>query len=179
MVDADLRKPALCRSLGVTPGAGLIDVLRSAESPAANGRERVWDQDAIVTSDPAGLDVMPAGRVVHARDTELLATAAFTACLDRWSKSYDVVLLDSPPVLPVADARILARQAAGTVLVIREGHCRRAEIVDALASLGMSGAKMLGTVFIGSARLNGYRRTYYDYALPGGVGVAALDVRGG
>lgn len=70
VVDADLRKPALCRTLGVPAGPGLINVLRSAGSSDGAGEARVWDEDVLVPWDPEGLDVLPAGRVARARDAE-------------------------------------------------------------------------------------------------------------
>jgi capsular exopolysaccharide synthesis family protein len=161
LVEADWRNPSACRTLGASAKSGLIDILR-----LGNGAARAREEDAIVaTSDPR-LSVLPAGQAQTVRDAELLASPDFADCLERWRQRFDVVLLDGPPVLPVADARIIARQVDGTILVVREEHCRRSEIVDALASLSMSGAKMLGTLFIGSVRSVGYRRTYYDYVLP-------------
>jgi polysaccharide biosynthesis transport protein len=157
LVEADLRNPAVCQRLGIPAGPGLIDLLR------ANGHGRQLDDQVIVPCSPAGLHVLPAGHVCQASDPEFLASRQMLAGLERWRKQFDIVLLDSSPVLPVADGRILARQVDGTIMVAREGHCRRSEIVSALASLGVAGAKMLGTVFISSVRSADYRPGYYNY----------------
>jgi Mrp family chromosome partitioning ATPase len=104
---------------------------------------------------------MPAGTQGDGIRIEMTANGAFTACLDRLRPKYDVILLDSSPILPVADARILSRQVDGTIMVVREDKSRRADVVDALACIGSSGGKLLGTVFIGSRGRENYQREYY------------------
>ena len=79
------------------------------------------------------------------------------------SLAYDVILLDSAPLLANADAGILARHADGSVLVVRERHCRRPEVIEALAVLGATGGRLLGTVFVGSEAGAGYGY-YHAYA---------------
>jgi len=79
-----------------------------------------------------------------------------------------VVLLDTCPVLATADARILSQHVDGAVMVVREGHCQRDDVVDALACLGAAGGKLLGTIYVGtrwgsSRRLRGYGRYYGNY----------------
>ena len=153
LVDADLRNPALSKRYGVESQAGLIAVL-SGQLP---------DSGVIFSSDTAGLDVLPAGRCQNGDDQELLANGAFSGCLRRWRDNHDIVLLDSSPILPVADARILARHVDGIVIVVREDRCRRDEVADALSFLGSNAAKVLGAVFVGSSQNNAYRRAYEGY----------------
>lgn len=150
LVDADVRAPGVAARLGIRAQPGLLDVLRG----------EVSDADAIVAGDAPNLSVLPAGQAQTGADAELLANGTLSASLLRWRSAYDVVLLDSPPVLPVADARILARHADGTILVVREGYCRQPDIVETLASLGLSGGRLYGTVYIGGRA----RSRYYDYA---------------
>ena len=64
---------------------------------------------------------------------------------------YDVILLDSPAILPLADAAILAGQVDGTIMVERELVSHRADVIGALARLGSAGGRLMGTVFVGSA----------------------------
>ncbi len=149
LVDADLRNPSLAKRFAMAQEPGLLAALQ----------DRVNDTLTIREAPTPGLCVLTSGRVSDAYGAELLANGSFSECLARWKRSFDIVLLDSPPVLPVADARILARVADGTVLVVREGHCKRSEVVDCLAYLGLSGAKIVGTIFIGS-----HARHRYDYA---------------
>ncbi len=152
LIDTDLRRPSLARQFKVEGGPGLLGALR----------DNVSDADVIVPTGMDRLSVLPAGDTgPNNQQAELLANGAFANALTRWRKEFDVVLLDSPPVLPVADARILARQADGTIMVVKEGHCRRGDVVDALGHLVTAGARLMGTVFIGTLRRNEYQRKYY------------------
>lgn len=152
LVEADLRKPALAERLGVETDVGLAALL----SGAAN------DDQVIVPGDIPQLDVLPAGKQPMDFDAEFLANGVFAACLARWKKSYDFVLLDSPPVLPVADARILASQADGTIMVLRALHCRRTDVIQAYADLSAAGGTLLGTVLVG-VRSKGEYDFHEDY----------------
>jgi non-specific protein-tyrosine kinase len=106
-----------------------------------------------------------AGECPAAYDPELLANGVFSSCLRRWKSSYDFVLLDSPPVLPVADARILAGQVDGTIMVLRASHSRRDEVVQAYADLSAAGGTLLGTMLVGVQTPSSYGY-YNDYVSP-------------
>jgi len=149
LIDADLRNPSLSERYAETTGPGLVGLLRGEAT----------DADAIRPSETEGLYVLPSGQARGTPNPELLAGEALQAALQRWRAEYDIVVLDTTPVIPVADARILARLTDGAVLVLRADHCRRDEIFEAMAALNASGTRLLGTVFVGEGR-----RTYYgDY----------------
>lgn len=152
LVEADLRKPSLFKQLRLGSNVGLKSLLSGASD----------DRAAIVSAGVANLDLITAGEQDGSFDPELLANGVFDACLKRWRKSYDFIILDSPPVLPVADARILSRHADGTIMVLRSAHCRRSEVAQAYADLNSAGANVLGTVLMGA---QGQSRTseYYGY----------------
>ncbi len=152
LVDADLRNPTLARRMSISADAvGLIEALLSPEA----------DARTILRTTVERLDVLPSGRPASPQETELLANGRIGACLNRWRQRYDFVLLDSSPLLPVADARILARHADGTILLAREGHSRREDVVESLACLATAGGELLGTVLVGSRRASGYTSGYY------------------
>jgi capsular exopolysaccharide synthesis family protein len=153
LVDGDLRNPNIASRLGRKDGAGLLTIL--------NGK--ATDDEVISATDTPGLDFLSAGAGRNGEGHEYIANGQFSACLDRWRKTYDLVLLDSSPVLPVADARILSRQADGTVFVVREGHCQREDVVEALACLGASGGKLLGIVYSGAHHRGSYNHYYGGY----------------
>ena len=158
LVDADLRNPSVMDRLGLHAERGLVDTLSG----------RTTDADTIIPSGTDRLSILPAGGDILGDDSpEILADGAFTSCLARWRDEYDIVLFDSSPVLPVADARILSRHVDGTVLVVKEGHCRRSDVVDALTHLVTSGGRLLGTVFIGSLPRDRARSSYYTYPYGG------------
>jgi capsular exopolysaccharide synthesis family protein len=151
LVDADLRHPALAGRFGVEPGPGFVGALTG----------RVNDAAAILDTDLPGLDLLPAGRVRRGADSELITNGTFEGCLNRWRKHYEIVLFDSSPILPVADARILAQQVDATVLVAREKHCRRPQIEAAIDRLERCGGNLLGAVLITSDRSERYGGGYY------------------
>ena len=168
LIDADLRNPRLSERCRVPETPGLIGVLR----------DHITDELAITHNGVKGMFVLPAGDSRQLLDAELLADAAFRSRLQRWSKEYDLVLLDAAPVIPVADARILARQANGAVLVLRADHCRRDEVFEALAALNAAGSRLLGTVFVGGGGRHKYSSYYHNYYYqPSGPEQNVLDVR--
>lgn len=148
LVDCDIRQPQVSAKLGLQPGLpGLQDALA----------QRADGDACIVATDIPNLSVLPAGRPTDDTvDPEQLTNGAFTSALDHWRRSYDVVLLDSAPVLPVADARILTRHADGTVLLVRGGQTHRSDAFQALRDLANAGGALWGTVFLGSMRRNQY-----------------------
>jgi len=156
VVDADLRQPALSWTFEAGGQPGLRDVL------AGEFRE----EDVVQRPAGNGFTMLPAGTFHGDGDAELLANGVLSAAIQRWKSNYDVVLIDSPPILPVADARILAGHADGTVMVLRASHCRRSEAVEAYAELAAAGARLLGSVLVGATEsLAAYP---YHYAQGGG-----------
>lgn len=160
LVDADVRAPSIAKHFDAAEEPGLLDLLKG----------KATEREVVAPSDTPGLSIAPAGRYVDERDPELLANGTLKGAFDRWRKEYDVILLDSSPVLPVADARILARQADATILVVRASHCQRPEVYEALASLSLSGARLIGTVFVTAAGRRGYGGGAYGYGYGHGYG---------
>ncbi len=108
-------------------------------------------------SEVSGLSFLPAGeRGKTGMAYEEVANGAFKACIYKLRQQYDITLLDSPPILPAADATILSNQVDGTIMVERELVSRRADQVDALIRLASSGGHLIGTVFVGSGRHEKY-----------------------
>ncbi len=157
LVDVNARHPALGERLGLGPGPGLIEVLRGAST----------DDQAIRPVGAARLSVLPAGDRSRAGRAAAVEPEALSAYLERWQKAYDVVLLDGGAVLPVGEVLALSRMADGTILVAREGHSRRTDVVEAVNHLVASGARFMGTVFVSSSRRGPGRPRPYRHA-PGG-----------
>ncbi len=155
LVDADLRNPSVSAQLGIYARTGFIDALSRGED----------GNDWIVTTGIPRLSVLPGGATDHSVDPEFISNGLFSSAINKWRKDYDVVLLDSPPVLPVADARILARQADGTILVAWAQRTRRADAIDAVSYLTSAGANLWGTVLVGTRPHRYYKRAHmYEYA---------------
>lgn len=140
VVDADLRSPALSWTFDAGGQPGLRDVLSG----------EFKEDDVIKRASGNGFSVLPAGTFHGDGDAELLANGVLAAAIQRWRDNFDVVLIDSPPVLPVADARILAGHADGTLMVLRSSHCKRSDAIEAYAELSAAGARLVGSVLVGA-----------------------------
>jgi len=151
LVEADLRRPALGGRLQMTAQRGLASLLIGASD---NG-------DMIQKATVGKFDVLLAGEIPENFEADVLADGIFSAQLAKWKRQYDFVVLDGPPVLPVADGRILAGQADGTIMILRSSHCRRGDMTEAYAHLSAAGGKLLGSVLVGGRNKKGYG--YYSY----------------
>ncbi|MGW4541852.1 polysaccharide biosynthesis tyrosine autokinase [Streptomyces chartreusis] len=157
LVDADLRRPAVAGTFGLVHDAGLTTVLI--------GQARVED----VMQQAAGrLAVLTSG-AVPPNPTELLASERMAELLRELAGSYDVVVVDSAPLLPVADTIGLAPLVDGVLLVVRASHTGRDQIRSAADSLNRTGVRVLGTVFsmVAAFKGKGYGYGYgYGAELP-------------
>jgi capsular exopolysaccharide synthesis family protein len=174
LVDTDMRRPTLAARFAIAAVPGLRDVLTGPDATAAIQR---------VAHTP-GLSVLPAGALACHEERELMANGAFASLLHQWRGAYDLVLLDSAPLLGMADAGIIAGRVDGTVLVVRERYCRREAVLEALATLSAAGGKLLGTVFVGSGRFGGYGYGYayshgYSDEAPPATPASATPTAGG
>ncbi|MCP4656977.1 MAG: CpsD/CapB family tyrosine-protein kinase [bacterium] len=140
IVDGDLRRPRLHKILDVPNRVGLVHYL--------TGQVEI-EQLFLETLVP-NLYICPAGPIPP-NPSELLSSERMGACLTAGRQDFDIVLIDTPPVLPVADAIILGTQADGVVLCARSGVLLREDAVSCRERLKYEEPKILGTV------LNRYR----------------------
>jgi capsular exopolysaccharide synthesis family protein len=140
LVDADLRSPSAHRLFGLTARTGLAPVL-AGEAELA---------DAIQPSSIPLLDVLPGGPV-PSNPAELLTCRRFPELLDYLRDRYDFVLVDTPALLPVADASAVACRADGVLLTLRPTRNGRPAAERALEALAMVGARVLGVVINGAS----------------------------
>jgi tyrosine-protein kinase Etk/Wzc len=153
LVDADLRRGHLASDFAVGEGAGLADVLQSTTSLGA----------AIVATTAPNVDFLRAGRVFSDAD-ELLGKAGVTDHLRALTVGYDVVVLDSPPVLAVSDTTLLAAVADVVLLVVRSGKTTGGEIVEAVKRLERASTNATQVVFNGfRPGLRSKQYGYYGY----------------
>ncbi|MGA3165861.1 MAG: CpsD/CapB family tyrosine-protein kinase [Terriglobia bacterium] len=110
LIDADLRIPAMHRALGAPPTPGLSEFLAGAV-----------DITSIMQRGPSdNLFFVPAGKVV-ANPTELISNGRFESLMKRLTPAFDWIIVDSPPVIPVSDARMLAGFCDGVMLLVNSG----------------------------------------------------------
>ncbi len=160
LVDADLRKPRLHEVFGLGGGRGLSDLLRATEPPVRLPLHHFLRE----TSIPA-LSVLPSG-TANGEGPALLHAGRTGELLRRLEREFDVVVLDTPPLLAVSDARILAGFADAAVLVVRLDETTREQAGLAVEQVLSDGSRLLGVVLNGwkpRAGANGYYSGRYEY----------------
>jgi capsular exopolysaccharide synthesis family protein len=159
LVSADLRRSSIDEIFGShapSPGlTGLIAPVRpGSASKRLNGNgngtaERALDTTglgrAMVKTPVANLLLLPAGPTPP-NPAELLGSGRMSALLAEWTASADVVILDTPPLLAVTDAAVLAARADGVVLVAAVNETKREALKQSMAILEGTGARLLGVV---------------------------------
>jgi len=133
LVDADVRRPAIRDLFGLPDGPGLVDVLVGA----------VDLNQALVHLPEFNLTVLPAG-TTPTHPAELLGSATMRRVLDTLRTRFDRILIDMPPVAPLADLHIVAPIADGVLMIVRAGVTPKPAIERALA--GLETSKVLGLV---------------------------------
>jgi capsular exopolysaccharide synthesis family protein len=144
IVEADLRKPSLQHLFGLPPGPGLAEYLAGAAEL----------KDVMRFLPDHNLTVIHAG-AAPTNPAELLGSTAMRRLLDQLRTRYDRVLLDTPPVLPLADVAILAPLVDGTLMVVRAGVTPKPAIENALRAFDSS--RLLGVVLNESGMEQDYR----------------------
>lgn len=134
LLDADLRNPGTHRLFGLPSTRGLTSVLEGDRT-----------LDAVCYLAGRRLTVCPAGPVPP-NSAELLGSEVMAEVLGDAARRYDLVLIDGPPVLLLADALLLAAQADGVLMVVRAGQTRRRDAARALESLTRAQARVVGVV---------------------------------
>jgi capsular exopolysaccharide synthesis family protein len=135
LVDADLRRPVQHKVFEVDGSAGLADVLA--------GRRGL--KDVLRRTTTQGLFVLPCG-TIPANPAEMIEGRGFRQVIEALKGSFDRVIIDSPPVMVVADARVIASAADATLLVLRMNKSDRKLAALALDVLRRGGANVLGWV---------------------------------
>lgn len=159
LVDADLRNPSVHRVTGIPNGVGLSNILAGAAEPA----------DALRQGSEPGLSVITSGPLPP-NPPELLAGERLAHLLDALSAQFDVVVIDGPPVLGLADAPLLANAAGATVLAVGADDTRSDSVQHALQRLAAAQARVIGTLltrFDIDRKGQAYGYTYYAYGAKG------------
>lgn len=138
VIDADMRRPMLHRVFKVDNAVGLSNVLTSTIRPS--------DLPMLIKQIKPNLSLITAG-TIPPNPADLLSSSKMGLMLQKLSRSYDVILIDSPPVIGLSDALILSRLAEGTLLVVSSNQVTRKAAVAALRRLRSAGANMVGAAF--------------------------------
>ncbi|HVW87681.1 MAG TPA: CpsD/CapB family tyrosine-protein kinase [Bryobacteraceae bacterium] len=152
LIEADLHHPTLTVELGLERGPGLAECLE-------NGVDVL---SVIRRIEPLGWYLLPAG-MPQSNPTELLQNDALSAIIERVGPYFDWVLIDAPPVKPLADALSLSRQAHATLLVARAGRTPSQAVEEALTLIGRK--NVLGIILNGVEGIDAaYSKYYGSYA---------------
>lgn len=153
LIDGDLRRPKVAEYMGIEGAVGLTDHLIGKA-----------DLDDVVQPWGAGnLSVLPAGQVPP-NPSELLGSKAMITLLEKLDQTYDTVIIDAPPLLPVTDAAILSKLVSGgAMMVVGSGKISKHQLEAAVASLATVGGRLVGVILnlIPMKGANAYG--YYGY----------------
>lgn len=149
LIDADLRRPRVSDLFGLEQAVGLTNVLVGQISVS----------DAIQTWGSEGPDVLTSGGLPP-NPSEMLGASAMSQLIHDLRRSYDKIIIDAPPVLPVADAIVAAALADGVVFVVRHGKTHRNSVAMAARALHAVNARIVGTV-LNMRRLSRAERKQY------------------
>lgn len=149
LIDADLRKPTVHYTFRAENHIGLSNVLTRQTSLG----------EAVTTTAQDKLWVLPSGPIPP-NPSELLGSKGMKNLLEQVKDEYDVVILDTPPVLAVTDAQVLANLADGVVLVVSSGKTETDAAKKAKELLESAKAKILGVV-LNNKRVQDSQYYYY------------------
>lgn len=172
MINADLRRGDRSFAFGFTSSAGLSEVLSG----------RLADTEAVHVAVRPNLDVLTTGRLPDF-PADMLESEAFMRALEKFSSRYDLVVIDTAPVLVAADAVTVARACGVVLLVTRAGQGRLGELNESVRRLNQAGVSINGLLFNGMNLDKRYNSRYYyrhrsyrsanqQYVLPHGGGGA-------
>jgi tyrosine-protein kinase Etk/Wzc len=154
VIDADLRTCGLTSMLDHPSTPGLAEVLAGDVSP----------DEAIVATNQKNLFVLPAGTVLSS-PPELFTGSRWQEFMARCGELFEIILIDTPPILPLADFELISAACDGVVMVVRAHHGQRETLQKTAGALDSK--KLLGVVF-NATDVGG--KDYYGYGYGYGSG---------
>lgn len=135
LVDADVARPSLMKTLGLPKGPGLLDLLLSDGMEMSN---------LLLRTNVEKLSLLPSG-TPHLRATELLASDAMTRLIEEMGQRYPdrIIIFDSPPLLLTTESRVLATHMGQIVMVVQAEKTLQAQVKHALSTIEACPVKML------------------------------------
>lgn len=135
LIEGDLRRPRVAEYLGLEGSIGLTNVL--AGQVGLNEVLQKWGR--------GGMSVLPSGSIPP-NPSELLGSQNMADLITAMKNVFEIVIIDTPPLLPVTDGAIAASLADGAILVVRHGKTSRSQVAAAVAALEAVDARLLGSV---------------------------------
>ena len=169
LIDADLRRPMINEYLGLDRSAGLTTTLVGAAD--VDDLLQPWGED--------NLYVLTSGQIPP-NPSELLGSPEMQQLLQKLEFTFDSVILDAPPLLPVTDAAVLSQHVGGVVVVVGSQKLRLQDLQKSMGALEMVGANVLGVVLnrLPVKGPDAYSYSYYSHDAPPEA-AAPVTTRGG
>jgi capsular exopolysaccharide synthesis family protein len=152
LIDGDLRKPVQHRIFHVSNRFGLTDLLASGADPLHAIRPTAIPNLHVITSGPT-----------PPNPSELLGSRRMASVIEELRGQYDMILLDTPPVLALTDAQIISSLSDGALLVIDSGKVKHNIALRAKANLDQVNARILGVVLNNVTHKEDELYYYYNY----------------
>lgn len=154
LIDADLRKPTAHHTFSISNRWGLSSVVSQQCSL----------EEVIQMTDVANLDVITSG-AIPPNPAEMMGSKRMTAIIEQLRRMYDIILIDTPPLLAVTDAQIVATKSDGVILVVDQGRVKREIASKAVKNLESVNARILGVVLNNVKRKANEEAYYYYYGV--------------
>lgn len=156
LVDTDMRKGKINQYFGYTKSPGLAEIINGTADIAS-----------VLKTVANGFDFIPTGSC-PSKPTELLMSKQYSNCIEQLSKSYDQIILDTPPILAVSDGVIVAKQCATNLIIVGMGTNQIDELEVMVKRLRKNGISIDGLVFNDGVNLRKATKQYnYYYAYEG------------
>jgi capsular exopolysaccharide synthesis family protein len=158
LIDADLRRPSVAKAFGLQrPKKGFAEVLA--------GDVRL--EEVILDQPLANLDVVPVG-AIPPNPVEVISSQRLDDFIAQYREKYDLIVIDSPPIMGIADAPLLSRVTDGAIFVVESNRAHFGQAKTALRRLRDADARVLGVVLtkfraLDAGQSYGYNYDYYTY----------------
>ncbi len=154
LVDCDLRRPMVHKALGMKSEPGLTNILINKVEP----------EEAVRRLENHQAYVLPCG-TLPPNPSEILDSQKMRDLLARFKKEYDLIILDSPPLIAITDSLVLSNEVDGVCLVIKSGRTHRDMAMKAKRLLESARARIIGTILndVNLKKVYGYYQDYYSY----------------
>ncbi|HMD88222.1 MAG TPA: polysaccharide biosynthesis tyrosine autokinase [Anaerolineaceae bacterium] len=137
LIDVDYHSPVIHKRMNLSNGSGLTTLL---------DRPEIVFDDILKPTSLSGLSIITTGEIIPPNPSEILASKKMAAMMDMLLVMGNIVVLDSPPILAVADAAILAPLVDGVLLVVEQGRTTRQAVIQAIENLQQVKSRIIGVV---------------------------------
>jgi tyrosine-protein kinase Etk/Wzc len=155
LIDADMRRGTLHRAVGVRSEGGLSELI-AGQLDLEDALRKVPGADSLSFISRGAVPPNPSELLMHPR---------FARMLDQMAQRYDIVVIDTPPVLAVTDAAVIGQRVGSCLMVVRWGLNQQREIALAKQRLEQNGVEVRGAIFnaVQKRGAGQYTYSYYDY----------------